>query len=162
ARGMTPDDARAAARRAFGSVALVREDTRAVWMPVWIDQLLQDARYGMRMLRRSPGFTAVVTLTLALGIGLTTAVFSVVNAVLVRPLSYPEPNRVVWIATYDDRGPGDEFVASPDLAAWRDQAQSLDKIAGFDVAEERIDAGDETVPARIAAVTDGFWEMAGA
>ena len=75
-RGMTPDAARDAARRAFGNVALTMEDTRAVWIAVWLDQLLQDARYGVRMLRRNPAFSAVVILTLALGIGLNTAVFT--------------------------------------------------------------------------------------
>src|SRR5439155_17082812 len=100
-------------------------------------------------------------LTLALGIGLTTAVFSVVNAVLVRPLSYPSPDRLVWIATSEERG-NEELVMSPDLIAWHDQAQSLDRIAGFFLGGERIDAGDEVVQARITAVTDGFWDIAGA
>src|SRR5262245_1932192 len=161
-RGMTPDDARAAALKKFGSIALAKEDARAVWIPVWIDQLVQDARYGLRMIRRTPAFSAVVMLTLALGIGLTTAVFSVVNAVLVRPLSYPAPDRLVWIGTYDEGGRGEDFVASPDFLAWRDQATSFDRLAGFFVAGERIDVGDEVVQARIAAVTDGFWDLAGA
>src|SRR6185295_11568298 len=161
ARGMTPDAARAAARRAFGSVALAKEDTRAVWIPIWIDQLLQDARYGLRILRRTPAFSAVVILTLAIGIGLSTAVFSVVNAVLVRPLSYPDADRLLWIATYDDRA-AIEMVVSPEFVAWRDRAASFEHLAAFFIAAERIDAGDEVLQARIAAVTDGFWDLAGA
>ncbi len=78
-RGMTPEDARDAALRKFGNVTLTMEETRAVWIPVWLDQLLQDLRYGLRMLRRTPAFSAVVILTLAVGIGLSAAVFSVVT-----------------------------------------------------------------------------------
>src|SRR5262245_14719983 len=161
ARGMSPDDARAAALKKFGSIALAKEDARAVWIPIWIDQIVQDARYGLRMIRRTPAFSAVVMLTLALGIGLTTAVFSVVNAVLVRPLSYPNADRLVWIATYEDTT-NEQLVLSPDLIAWRDQAQSFDRVAGFFVDGERIDVGTEVVQARIGAVTDGFWELTGA
>ena len=160
-RGMAPDEAHDAALRAFGNVALTMEHARAVWIPVWLDQLAQDARYGLRMLRRNPAFSFVVILTLAIGIGLTTAVFSVVDAVLVRPLSYPAADRLVWVATYDARG-GDEFVASPDFVAWREQSSSFERLAGFFVEGGRIDVGSEVVQARSATVTDGFWEIAGA
>ena len=99
-------------------------------------------------------------LTLALGIGLNTAVFSVVNAVLVRPLAYPHPERLVWVAL-NDRGQ-DDVVMSPDFEAWRDQATVFDRLAGFLTAAEPIDVGDEVVQARVAAVTDGFWDLTGA
>ena len=76
--------------------------------------------------RREPAFSLVVVLTLALGIGLNTAVFCVVNAVLVRPLAYPNPERLVWVAPLDDRGQ-DDVVMSPDFDAWRDQATVFDR-----------------------------------
>ena len=97
-RGMTPEEARAAAVRKFGNVARVMEETRAVWKWAWLEQFWQDARYGWRGLRRNPGFAAVVVLTLALAIGLNTAVFSLVNAILIRPLPYPDPDRLVAYA----------------------------------------------------------------
>jgi len=159
-RGMTPADARDAALRKFGNVTLAKEGVRAVWIPIWFDQVLQDARYGFRMLRRNPGFSAVVILTLALGIGLNTAVFSVVNAVLVRPLSYASPERLVWIATYDDRSPM-EFVTAPDFLAFREQASSLERIAAFSIGMERVTTKEEVVPARIATVSHEFWDLAG-
>ena len=161
ARGMAPDDAYAAARRAFGNAMLTKEAARTIWIPVWWDHLLQDTRYGLRLLRRAPGFTVVVVLTLALGIGLNTAVFSVVNAVLVRPLAYPHPERLVWVAPFNDRGQ-DDVVMSPDFVAWRDRATVFDRLAGFLTAAEPIDVGDEVVQAHVAAVTDGFWDLTGA
>jgi hypothetical protein len=115
-RGMGSEEARAAAHRKFGNVALVKEETRAVWVPVWVDQLLQDARYALRMLRRNPAFNAIVILTLAIGIGMNTAVFSVVDAVLLRPPAFAHPERVLWLTTLDPRIK-DEFVTSHDSAA---------------------------------------------
>ena len=159
-RGLSPEDARAAALKAFGSVVRVKEDTRAVWIPLWIDQLWQDVRYALRMLRRNPGFSAVVVLTLAIGIGLNTAVFSVVDAVLLRPPAFAHPERAVWLTTLDPRIK-DEFVTSHDFQAWR-EATSLERLVAYDEYDGRITVAGTPAPARIATVTDDFWEMAAA
>jgi putative ABC transport system permease protein len=160
AGGMTPEAARAEARRRFGSLALIKENTRAVWFPVWLEQRVQDLRGSVRMLRRSPGFSLVVILTLTLGIGLNAAIFSVVNAVLLKPLSYPHPERMLWLGTLSPRD-SDEFATSVDVLAWR-EASSLQRILAYDEYNGRVTDNGTRASARIASVSEDFWAMSGA
>jgi putative ABC transport system permease protein len=157
-RGMSVEEARREALRKFGNVTLVKEDTRAVWISVWFDQLRQDTRYGWRMLRRDPAFTVVVILTIGIAIGMNTAVFSIVDAVLLRPLPYPDSERLVWLATNSRMG---EAMASPDFFDWRDQAQSFERMAAYDTPDVSIATTDSAIRSRIAFVSDDFWKLSG-
>jgi predicted permease len=121
--GLPPDEARYAARRAFGNTALVKEDMRAVWRWTWLEQLGQDLRYAIRGVRKNPGFSAIAMLSLALAIGATAAVFSILNAVVLRPLPVVEPERLV-ILRPELRGK--RFVLfHPVFEELRDTQQSL-------------------------------------
>src|ERR1700726_4579071 len=97
ARGITPDEARRQARLALGGLEQVKEKCRDARGTRWLEDLLQDTRYALRTFRRKPGFTIVALLILSLGIGATTVMFAVINSVLLRPLSYPEPDRLVTV-----------------------------------------------------------------
>src|SRR5689334_2494711 len=98
ARGLSPEEARFAALRAMDGVERRKEECRDMRRVNYIDDLLRDVRYAARNLRRSPGFAALAILIMALGVGANTAVFSVVNAVLLKPLAYRDPNRIVTLS----------------------------------------------------------------
>jgi putative ABC transport system permease protein len=129
ARGMPPREARLAAVRKFGNVTRVKEETRDVWS-VWLEQLLRDTQLGLRRLRKSPGFTVVAILTLALGIGASTSIFSVVNAVLLQHLPYPDPGRLAMIwGTNTRRGVNQTPVSPGDFFEWKQKNTVFQDIA---------------------------------
>src|SRR5205809_162329 len=112
------------------------------------------------MLKRNPGFTLVVIATLALGIGMNTAVFSVVNAVLLRPLPYPNPERLAWVTTYQDAN--FESVATADFLDWREQARSFEQMVAYQTNIGAIGNADDAIRTGIAQISDGFWTLSGA
>ncbi|HEX8837514.1 MAG TPA: ABC transporter permease [Candidatus Acidoferrum sp.] len=129
-RGMSPEEARYAAVRKFGNVTRVKEETRAVWSFVWLEQLWQDIRYALRMLCKSPGFAAIAILTLALGIGANTSLFSVVNGVLLNPLPYPYSKQVVSAANWFP-GFGEGSISYPDFLDWARLNHTFSSLAAY-------------------------------
>src|SRR5208282_3422461 len=124
--GMKPDEARRAARIELGGVEQVKEQVREVRADAWLDSLLQDVRYGARMLRRNPGFTAVAVVTLALGIGVNTAMFTIVNGFLLRPLPVHDAAQITAIPVEEKGFPiGARGFSYPEFADLRQQASSV-------------------------------------
>jgi predicted permease len=128
--GMSPDAARQSALRKFGGVELAKDECRDERGAQFLEQLWQDVRFGARMLRKNPGFTAVAVLTLALGIGANTAIFSVVEGVVLAPLPYSQPDRLVTVWENNQRIP--RFFASyPDFQDWQRGAHSFQQMGAF-------------------------------
>ena len=133
--------------------------TRTV--PHWLELVLQDGRYALRTLRGKPGLSVVVVLTLALGISMNTAIFSVFNAVILRPVSYPNPERLLWLSTVEkDDEPG--IVLGPDFVDWREQATSFDGMLAYGAWDEAVVTPAGPTRARLANVTDDFWNLTAA
>jgi predicted permease len=159
-QGLSGEEARAAARRAFGNVTQAQERFYESGRWLWWDRLWQDVRFGLRMLAKSPGFTTVAVLTLALAIGANTAIFSVVDAVLLRPLPFKDPARLVWATEHFAFGPS--TVVSADFPAWKDRNHVFEEIAasGGTSGANLTGAGE---PARVTVtnVTTGLFSMLG-
>jgi putative ABC transport system permease protein len=157
-RGETPEEARYAARREMGNEGLIKEVTRGTWGTDWIGALFQDIRYGLRMLIRNPGFTLIAVFTLALGISATTAIFSVVYGVLLRPLPFNQPEQLVRIWEKEKTGV-DSNLSDPNFADLRAQNHSLQGLAEFHSGLESVSGGSEPKRLMVAAVSTDFFPL---
>jgi predicted permease len=160
AGGLSAGEARRRARLQFGSPVVQREDTRDVDTAIVVEALLRNVRLALRGMRRTPGFSAAVVLTLALGIGANSAVFSAIDAVLLRPLPYPDADRLVELRQIHERT-GESRIAPVRLEDWKRLNTTFDGIAGYMLGEVVDPSGE--LPERIqnVSVTAGFFDVLG-
>lgn len=161
-QGMSPGEARRRALIAFGGEDLIREQVREARGAALLDELRSDVRYAARALRRNPAFTTVALLTLALGIGATAAVFSVVNGVLLRPLPYPVPGQLVLLHQSHEHS-GEQFgpVSIQDFGDWRARTRTLSSAAAWaSMPTILLDRG-EPVELEATYVTEEFFDLLG-
>ena len=159
--GMPDKEAEQASRRAMGNVAVAREDARAIWIWPWFEHLIQDLRYACRVLTRSPGVAIAVVLTLALAIGANTAIFSAVHGVLIRPLPYPDADRLVRIYTVQTEGGNRSASAIPDYLEWKQRATSFEVMEGIRQRELIMD-GDPVLRIPVISGTPELLALIGA
>src|SRR5579871_103041 len=162
-QGMKPEDARFQARRAFGGIEQAKELHRDERTIPWVEQTLQDAPYTVRTLLKSPGFTAVALLTLALGIGANIAIFTIVNAVLLRPLPFPEPERLVRI--FDDlngSGAKDVGLSVPELDDLRDRSGIFESVSALFPGSTALRGGDRTERIEMLGTSFEYFRLLGA
>jgi len=161
-QGATPDEAARAARREFGNLALVETITRDQWTWTWLTNLTQDFRYAARTLRKNPGFTIIAVLTLALGIGANTAIFSVVNAVILHPLPFPKVSRLLDLCArsslFDFTHLG---VSLPDLDDVRKSSTTLAAISPYQYTSHELVADGKPDRIESADISEDFFPLLG-
>lgn len=157
AAGMPPEEARRAALREFGGIDQIREECADMRHVNWLQDFAQDVRYGARMLRKSPGFTAVAVLTLALGIGANTAIFSVVYAVLLKPLPYPRPSQLVVISDSNpQQGIRNGGTSYQDFRELRDENDIFAEIGGLTGHDLTLTGHGDPFQVNTAGTTPGL------
>lgn len=167
--GLTADEARYAARRATGNPTLIAEEVHEVWSLAWAERLARDLRYGARALRESPGFTLVAVLTLALGIGANTAIFSLIDALMLQPLSLPHADKVVRI--YSTKGgallTGYGYPGGPspvDIQDFSRRNHTFQQMVGYDTWRKNVSfggVGSEPEQMRIGLVSAAYFQVLG-
>jgi predicted permease len=164
AEGMSRAEAEKHARREFGNVTAIEERSREVWARPIVDSLYADTRFAIRQLRKHSGFALTAVLTLALGIGATTAIFSLVNAVLLQPLPFPEPDRLVWLNQQNHSLPGmiPESLSYPDYFDWRAQNRTFSGLASYSGSTAILQAEGEPQHLDAMTVSANFFQVLGA
>src|SRR5690348_17501859 len=161
AQGMTEAEARAAARRKFGNITQKSEEARAAWITRWTSDLGHDLRYSFRGMRRDAGFTAFTILIAGLGIGASSTVFSVVNALLLRPLPFRDPGRLVWISNVDNW----TATQTEHYVDLREANQSFSDLAGwnayYQAGNQELTGSGEPERLTSVAVTGNFFTLLG-
>jgi putative ABC transport system permease protein len=165
AAGVSPEEARYVAQRQFGNRTLLREVSRDMWSFRFLDTLAQDIRYSLRIMLRNPGFSAVVVLTLMLGIGACTAVFSVVYAVMLKPLPYRDSDRlcVLW-KSVPKKGLERDWTSYPAFKDWKEQNHAFEDMALFlrpEGAKVTLHNGDQAEKIQAAVVSANFFTVMG-
>ena len=151
--GMSLQEAQRQARLELGGVDQVKEQVSEIRLGNWLHSVLSDCRYGARSLRKSPGYTAVAVLTLALGIGANTTIFSVINTVLLRPLPYPDSKQLTLLFRADVKDHSDQGIDSkPDFEDWKNQSDVFSSMALFDASRKGYNLSDGAHPERLQGV----------
>jgi predicted permease len=159
-RGMAPEEARAAARRHFGNTTTIRERSYQSWQFPTIESLLQDIRYAARGIWRARVFSAIVILTLAVGIGANTAIFSAVYAVLLKPLPFPSGERLVWLGESSAKASGIS-VTWINFENWRKESRSFESMAAFQKEDLTLTGRGQAVLTHAGVVTNEFFRLTG-
>jgi predicted permease len=158
-KGLSAEEARYAAQRAFGNAILVKEEVREMWGWTWIGSCVQDLRFGSRILVKSPGITLAVVLSLALGLGATTALFSLLNSLLFKALPVPEPEQLIVLRHGAGGGLDDSFTY-PQLAMLRDEAKDGADLFGYaSGAESRLQCADLDRRIQVQFVSGDFFRI---
>lgn len=161
-RGMPAEEARAAALRSFGNPTLLRDEARAEWSWNWLERMVRDVRYGARTLGRSPGFTLTAVVVMALCIGATTSLFTVVRSVLLKPLPFRDPANLVAVYEHFRNNTGDNFnnnpVAAGDYYGWRAQTHGFADMSVWTDWKFNLSGEHEELPEVVQAAA-GSWSL---
>src|ERR671933_455673 len=160
--GMNPGDARRAALIEAGGVEQIKEEVRDARRGALVETTIQDFRYGARLLRRAPGFAFLAILTIALGIGANSAIFSVINAVVLKPLAYPAAGRLMFITSqFPALGFEKFWISPPEYFEYREQTRAFSDVAAYTTGAVNLSAGDQPERVNTAYVTANMYKVHG-